>query len=431
MNNKLLKLPKMRFPYWMISTFVILFSVLIFQNLKTQGVNWTYPYLSGAANYEQLFVWKISVSDFEVASKISENNYRFYKHQKSEDTTINYVNNYGYLLVVLMAKKLMPYLGDIQAIIIFQIMVHIIACLILLNKVFSTPFQRNGFLFLYAANPLIIHLVTFPFYYFWLFIPPFALISIYFRQKSAIWLIWVLTPILLFSILIRPTSLFLCIFFYLVAWWLLVKLKVKHWNAPLALLIFIFCVAWYSGKNTGSPAHTMYVGVGAYPNQLGVPDLGDNRGYEYFYSVTGIEIDTSAVGGNWNNNDVRSLYNKIIISRYLEMVKDSPLVFFRNAFLNTMEAFSVGYIVNYPYLTLISFIIGISVFIFLLSTGQYVWIVGILTGAMGYVWYFPPIPAYNFSSYSLLAIGLIMALEKYHWSKLIIQLKKITKIYKR
>jgi hypothetical protein len=264
-----------------------------------------------------------------------------------------------------------------------------------------------------------------------MFIPPFALISIYFKQKSVIWLIWALTPLLLFSLLIRPTSLFLCIFFYLVAWWLLIKLKANHWNALLALLFFIFCIAWYSDKNTGSPAHTMYVGVGAYPNQLGVPDLGDNRGYEYFYSVTGVEIDTSAVGGNWNDNNVRSSYNKIIINRYLEMVMHSPLVFLRNAILNTMETFSVGYIVNYPILNLISFIIGVFAFIFLFSSGQFVWIIGILAGGIGYVWYFPPIPAYNFSAYPLLVVGLLISLEEYHWPKLKIKFKKFVKMHKR
>jgi len=48
------------------------------------------------------------------------------------------------------------------------------------------------------------------------------------------------------------------------------------------------------------PWHTIYLGIGAYQNDFGIDDLSDVRGYEYFYSRTGILIDTNAVNGNWD-----------------------------------------------------------------------------------------------------------------------------------
>jgi hypothetical protein len=156
----------------------------------------------------------------------------------------------------------------------------------------------------------------------------------------------------------------------------------------------------------------MYVGVGAYENKLGVPDFGDNRGYEYFYSQTGVIINTNAVHGNWNDADVHSQYTNIIKKRYLEMVKEAPLLLFKNAIVNTLQVFSLGYVVDRPWATWASTVVGFFVLLFLLYARQFIWVVAVLASAAGFAWYFPPIPAYNFAAYLLLVPAFLLAIEK-------------------
>jgi hypothetical protein len=390
---------------------LILISAFVFKNKNTQSVNWTFPYFSGAANFERLFDWQISPSDYETAAKLSDQEYRHYKHQKTEDIIPNTVNNYGYVLVALAAQKLFPILGDIEAVILLQLLVHLGACLFLLLNVFQTHLQRYGFVFFYAANPLIIRFVTFPFYYFWMFIPSAALVVLWFKPAWRWWSVLAFTPLLLFSLLIRPTTLFLCALFFVVAWFL-VNSKRDRLGVLVAMGLFVSGAVFVIGQGNGGPWHTMYVGVGAYENNLGVPELADNTGYEYFLSQTGVQINTNAVHGNWNNDDVRSEYLNVLKARYYKMVKESPLLFLKNATMNTLQVFSVGYIVNRPLATWASTVVGFLILLFLVYARQFIWIVAVLASAGSFAWYFPPIPAYNFAGYLLLVSAFLLALEK-------------------
>jgi hypothetical protein len=388
----------------------ILLSAFLFQNPKTQGINWSFPYFSGAANFERLFDWQISTSDFDAAAGLSDQDYRKYKHRKTADTITNTVNSYGYVLVALVAKNMFPYLGDMQGVILLQLLVHIGVSLFLVLKIFQTNLQRYGFVLLYAANPLIVYFVTFPMYYFWMFIPSAALLVLWFKPEWRGWSALALTPLLLFSLLIRPTTLFLCAVFFISAW-LLVNSKPDKRRVVSASGLFLVGLVFVTSQSSGPPWHTMYVGVGAYENNLGVPDMGDNRGYEYFRSRTGVEISTDAVHGNWNSVDVRSTYMNVLRTRYLEMVREQPLLLFKNAIINTLQVFSVGYIVDRPSATKVSTAVGFFVLLFLLYCRQFRWIAAVLASAGSFAWYFPPIPAYNFAAYLLLVTAFLRALE--------------------
>ena len=114
----------------------------------------------------------------DIVKDLSVDEYRNYKHNKTEDVIENNVNNYGYVLVALVATKILPWIGDIQAVIVIQIVVHVLFCVALVLFSFVNSFQRYAFILLYAANPIVIYFVTFPFYYFWMFIPSVALVMV-------------------------------------------------------------------------------------------------------------------------------------------------------------------------------------------------------------------------------------------------------------
>jgi hypothetical protein len=157
----------------------------------------------------------------------------------------------------------------------------------------------------------------------------------------------------------------------------------------------------------------MYTGIGAYANNSEVNALSDDEAYLYFKTKTGYEIDTHSLSGNWTDQSFRLFYGDVIKHRYLEIVNANPLLILKNAILNTLQSFSIGYIVNHPILNILSAFFGALVVSVLLYTRQYYFLLAILASSASFVWYFPPIPAYNFAAYMLIAIGLLKSLDKF------------------
>ena len=395
----------------MLTVSLIALSTTFFANKGIQGINWTFPYFSGAANYERLFDWKISPSDFEQVKTLTLSDYRIYKHQRSTDLIQNFTNNYGYVLIALTSQKLFPYLGDIQGLILLQVLVHVLACLFLVLMILKTPIQRFGFILLYAANPLIIHFVTFPFYYFWLFIPSFCFTILMLKPTWRRYIVIVSPALLLFSLLIRPTTVFLSIMFFLVAFFFLKTIRDKI-TVIVAFGVFVVILLFIEAKHTGAPWHTAYVGIGAYSNDVGVTSLADEQGFEFFYNKTGILINTDAVHGNYNDQAMRQQYMETLRARYSDIAKEKYGLLIRNALVNLLQVYSIGYITEKPILTWISTGLGAIVFLFLLCTHQWNWAVAIFASASSFVFYYPPIPAYNFAAYMLLVVSGMLGLER-------------------
>lgn len=379
------------------------------------GINWTYPYFSGAANFNEFFVWQISISDYDnlnssVANTSLLDQYLNYKHQRTDDLVETNVNNYGYVLVALISQKLFPFVGDLQGIIWLQMATHFFISLFFVLFVLYKPIQRLFFIFFYAANPLIIYFTTFPFYYFWMFIPSFIFAIFILKPNWRIWCLLLSPPLLLFSLMIRPTTLFLSLFIFLTG---LVLLKKKEkYVVVIAMIFLIIGIFFISSKSNTAPWHTMYVGLGAYTNDVDVRLLSDDEGYRFYYNTTGVYLNTNAVRGNYIDLATRELYFNALKNRYIEIFSKEPLLLIKNATSNFFQIFSVGYIVDNRLLTNISTGFGFMVLFFLLYTRQYIWILAIIASAISFFWYFPPIPAYNFAAYFLLVMGFMGGIEK-------------------
>ncbi len=383
-------------------------SVAFFSNMSVMSIAWTFPYFSGAANFDTLFHWQISSSDYAFVQQLNDLDYRHYIHKTSEDTVDYSLNSYGYVLIALISRILFGSFGDIQGVVVLQVIVHILMCIFLCTCVIDGLRSRLLFVLLYAANPLVIHFVTFPFYYFWLSLPSVCLATLILRPDWASRVVLFSTPLLLLSLLIRPTTIFLCIFFYVIAW-MYIPVR-RRFLAAIAFLWFIAGVVVFSHFNPRIPPyHTMYVGLGAYGNDVGVHSLSDGEGFRYFMSETNVDISTSPIDGNWGAPELMSSYNEIILGRYLRIVSSRPIMVIRNAFLSLGQVFSVGYIVESPFLSLLSSVSGFFVLVFLLLRKQFVWAIAIFSSALAFFWYFPPIPAYNFAAILLLVCGLLSA----------------------
>lgn len=406
------KIIKDTFLYNGILILCVVLSVALFSNKSTMGYNWTFPYFSGAANFEKLFDWKISPSDFENVKKLENSfklkNYIDYKHKKTDDLVPNTVNNYGYVLVAFASQNIFPFLGDLRGVIYFQLIIHIIISLFLINFTLSSPLKKLFFILFYAANPLVVHFTTFPFYYFWMFIPSFFIVVLIMKEKWSSCLVYIAIPILLFSLLIRPTTLFLMIFFFVIAFFFAK-------SSPLKIsVVFAFCLFIIGAssvlsliKPSKKPWHIMYLGIGAYHNKSGVVGTADSEGYKYFYQKTKTVIKTDAINGNYNDPIVRREYTNTLKSRYFEILREEPLMLLRNALVNTLQVFSIGHIADRPLLNLINTLVGFLVFTFLIYTRQLVWVLAILASAVSFSLYYPPIPAYNFAAYLLLVFAFI------------------------
>lgn len=395
------------------TSLVMLFSIIIsasfFSNDRTAGAASTFMYFSGAANFSEIFHWQVSPSDYDnLISTVGDpyvlEQYQDYKHQKTEDLIPNTVNNYGYVLVALASQNIFPFLGDLRGVIWLQLSLHLLICLIVINFILLNPSNKFYFILFYAANPLIIHFVTFPFYYFWLFLPSFFFAVLVLKKKWLFWWVYLSVPVLIFSLLIRPTTLFLAMFFFFLAFFY-ARTNFLKINVLAASLLFVLSLLFIFSSSSSSPWHTIYVGIGAYPNSVGVAALDDTEGFKYFFSQTKVEINAHSIAGNWNDPLIRETYMDVLKNRYFEIVSESPFLLLRNAVLNTLQVFSIGFIVDRPIMTSISTFIGFFVFTFLVYTRQFVWILAILASASSFALYFPPIPAYNFAAYLLLVLA--------------------------
>jgi hypothetical protein len=373
------------------------------------SISWTFPYFSGAANFKKIFDWQISPIDYDLAAKLSFGDYLNYRHQQTVATISYGLNSYGYVLVALLSRTIFYWAGDVQGVIYLQLLVHLLISLFIVSFVFVDNKARFLFITLYAASPLVVYFVTFPFYYFWLSIPSACFATLLLKPAWRKQVVIVSTPLLLSSLLIRPTTIFLSILFYAVAYRSTPKVSLRLLLSSLS--IFIAGLILFSSVNPRLPPwHTMYIGFGAYKNSFGLSGLSDEEGYKLFYRKTGVQISTNPITGNWGKPVLMNAYNKVIKEQYFHLLTSHPWVFIKNSLLNLGQVFSVGYIDKRPLLSILSSCLGWGVITYLLLQKEYSWFFAITSSALCFFWYFPPIPAYNFSSYMLLTCAIISSL---------------------
>lgn len=391
---------------------VALYASFYYWRGQRMSSNWMGPFLSAAQHLhpgERTFL--IDVADVQafrsLGSVVQEDSYVFC----SSATPVPLVYDpVGYAYLIRGATLLFPFVGHQLAIILFQSFLHVLLCFCLLSNRELSYRSRILFLVFYALNPLVLRLVTFNFYYFWQVIPSFGLLFVFLNVKSKVgWLLVLMSLPLV--VLARSTTLFITAAF------LVFLFRYRSRLGAIVYALFLAgLLAWLYVPNLKNPWHTMYAGAGGYSN----PDhiiLSDESSYALYQKHTGVPISAS-VGGNFYIPAVQEEYTAITRQEYLALWKKFPLLLVKNALAYFCAAFSVGYVNKAPeWLNYSIAASGLAFLSLLLYHRKYRLVLCMTLGIGAFIAYYPPIPAYMYGNYLLLAWGLIELADIYFPSR--------------
>lgn len=372
---------------------------------------WAVPYLSGAMNSGWDGEWRFApdeVDRFKALNKKERLAYKFKRYPREETTPYGY-NRKGFVYVVKVADLLFGAMGTINATKCFHLAVHLILCIAIVLSL-RDKVSKLAFTVLYTLNPVVLVYVVFPFYYFWQSVPSAIAVLLVLHPQSKKWVFAPAAFVVSLVFLIRPTILFL---FVATACYWCIK---RSWSWGLAgVAIFVATIAIVSATSTGprpGPAHwhTIFVGLGAYPDGI-LPDLSDDEGYKRYERVTGEKINAS-IDGNFYSDALRKKYYATLKDEYKTEALSNPIVVLKNATLNVLQSFSFGYLNDGPVIVAyLSALIGLVFLSILIWKKKYICVVLIFTAGATFTPYYPPIPGYMFGSYVLLVVAAVLLLE--------------------
>jgi hypothetical protein len=388
--------------------FALYFSYTVgVQTGSRQSSNWMAPFLSGAQHLKWSGEFLIDLQDVRQFKNLDSATIEdWYRFRQSSSPQPHGSDPIGYVYLIKLAIRLFPWSGHQLAIILLQGLMHLLLCLVVVREQTLSVRFRVLFLILYALNPIVLRFVTFNHYYFWQALPSFFLLFFWLRVKSRLG--WVLVGALLpFVLLLRPTTLPAI----LACFGSVLYLRQSRQLGLVYGLAFATLAIWLFTPNLKNPWHSMYAGIGAYANPYSIR-LSDNSAYDLFQKHTG-RVLNAEIGGNFFDPQVQQQYQQITRTTYLEVLRESPLLLIKNAIINYFQSFSIGYLNKAPdWLNYLIALSGAGFFGVLLYLRKYR-LVGFMTlTVIGFVPYYPPIPAYMYGNYLLLVCGLIEVLQK-------------------
>jgi hypothetical protein len=385
----------------LLATVAMVAGALLFWNQGSQTAAWVYPYFSGAANLGPDLAWRIDAAGYPAFSALSyaeQLSHVFVPAQEADLTPYSILDR-GYVFIVWVAQTLLFWLPSIKAVLWFQVVFHIASVLWVLHLL-PTGRQRLVFFLAYGVNPLVLHFVTFAYHYYWQVVP--ALLWLAYEARGGVRLerkIYGMALVMMAIFLVRQSTLLLSLL--MLGYWIWKERTLHAWLALFAVLVFVLLV-----KNPSQPWHTAYVGLGAYSNADGI-ELSDESGYSRYKALSGIQINTIPPAGNYYDAETRSAYYDALRTELTRYAAQHPGELVRNALLNSAQSFSMGYIVKSRKLSYLSAGVGALVLLIMVWRGMYLRTAVLFAGVIGFVLYFPPIPAYMFGNYLLLAWVLV------------------------
>lgn len=390
--------------------FILIFIIQVFLYGPRIGQSpvFTVQYFSGAKLFNIDKGWLFDKNETEKMKSLKGYNIYTYQFDNPQKAISTYnENSSGLLYVIIFADHIFPFLGPIGALVLLQIIIHLICCFIIYFKL-KRPVEKILFLLLYFINPVVVYFVIFPMYYFWTIIPSVIFLYYYINSKTTNLTGYIITAILCFiGYAIRPTVLPLLLLIPAYNYFKTRNLKPLI-AFPVYLILFFGWNRYLNFTKNYTPWHTMFVGVGAYPNSYPyLQKLSDNEGFDRYDSITGLQVSTS-INGNFHEDSIRNDYSKVIESEYFKIVKKSPLLIVRNGVLNFLQSFSVGYKPGYSFLIhILVSISGLVLIFFLIKLKKWMLLLAIAFASISFTPYYPPISAYMYGSYIIIVYSII------------------------
>ena len=301
--------------------------------------------------------------------------------------------------VLWFTRKIFPFLSDLQGVVLLAIILHLGLSALILNRL-NQGWQRYLFTLIFICNPLTLHLVTFPYYYYWQAFPSLLAIIIWlYRDKINIWYLPALALFLALCVAVRPNVVFICLLVLGLTLYF-----IRHWVTVLGVALFALCFFTIPKANK-MLWHTVHAGLGAYPNNSGLY-LSDESSYASFKKETGITLDT-AFGKNYYNLQLREQYNQHLKKKSIEYIKNHPVRSLKNVFLNI----STGVFSPYkpgasPWIYYGQAFLGLIFLAGLIWLRQWPVLIGLSLSLGCIAIIYPPIAAYIIGSFVFTAWGL-------------------------
>ena len=383
------------------------------------SLNCSSPYFSAAAafSFDRGFCVDLDqIKEFVNLDDTARNNFRF----TYSDNTVHYNHNpIGYAYIIIFARTLFPFLGDIVAISMLQLIVHLLICIYIFLRLGD---HKKGtlLLILYGINPVILMSVLTCFYYSWQAITALTILILLFERHyiekigifKRIAFISALSLLNGLILIARPTVVLAVIFFWILC--LLRRYYIESLIGIVLCLVLVFGASFPTQKNIW---HTACVGIAAYSNPYDFY-FNDGQGYEIYENITGKDLDDSVAKGylgNYYDDETILEYKQVTREFYLQYLRDYPLTALRNTILNVLQGYSIGYTSGMPmwayYFNAFGGIITITM---LLLTRQYTlfFAIGLICGT--FTLFYPPHPSYMLGAYSMLVVGWVNFLVDFY-----------------
>jgi len=369
---------------------LLFFSMKFFEKQQMMTGECSSAYLSGAANWSLGTPWRVNNDEMVFFEKLERNNKLNYRFTKEDNLEHYNYNAIGLLHINALARNIFFWQGDLQSIISLQQLVHVLLSFWIL-LLLKSYYHKIIFYFLYVINPIILYFVDFPYYYFWQVVPSAIFIVYLLNNKLIKNKIFLISIIFAFVLITRPSTLFILLFILGYIGYQEGKIR-----AVIAMVLFLGLGSLLKPSASYEGWHTMYVGIGAYQNKYGI-EMKDRSGFQVFNR----ETDKVMIGGCKQNDNSR-IYNDFIKKKYFNILKESPLLLAKNALLNILQSYGIGYKVNMMNLNYLSSFFGFLLIFLLLYFNQYTLFFAIGFAGASFTPYFPPIGAYMFGSYMLI-----------------------------
>lgn len=383
---------------WVLFVVLPVFACWLFHTQDHQAAHWRGAYFSMAANLTsdgRFLVDTTEINLFDQLPADQQATYRFHRSLTHQPTEYVFMQiGYGYICA--LARRVWPWGGDGQAVTMLQVAVHTGLCVWLL-WLLPAGWRRWAFLLGYACNPFIIRYVTYDFYYFWQVIPSFLLVGTYLNGRmpwqNGLWLGLLIG--LLF--VVRPAM--MGTFVALGSLWAYQR-QVRLLTVTTVLAVGV--AAFLYRPVLSAPWRPVYVGVAAYQNPY-MNTLSDRAIYDLYMTKTGRPY---RYGGSDRAQEER--LTRVLQEEVKTLWQQAPLLFVGHALLNTLLAFSTGYVtgggdgLNY----LLAFV-GLLVLGWLMWQRRYAHVLAVLATVATFSPYYPPIPAYVYGAYLLLVMAFV------------------------